>query len=51
MSDPWRRFLGLGKTISAIAVKTGFADQSHFTKTFRPATGATPKDWQRTWRL
>ena len=38
-------------SISAIAMQMGFADQSHFTKTFRRATGTTPKDWQRTWRL
>jgi AraC family transcriptional regulator len=42
----------LGKdSISDIAIQTGFADQSHFTKTFRRATGATPKDWQRIRKL
>ena len=35
------------ESIAFIALQTGFADQSHFTKTFRHATGATPKDWQR----
>jgi AraC-like DNA-binding protein len=37
--------------IAFIALQTGFADQSHFTKTFRRATGATPKDWQRSRKL
>ena len=31
------------ESIAFIAIQTGFADQSHFTKTFRHATGATPK--------
>lgn len=43
-----QELLLLGKDcIMSIAIQTGFADQSHFTKTFRRATGATPKDWQR----
>ena len=47
-----QELLLLGKeSISAIAIQTGFADQSHFTKKFRRATGATPKDWQRKRRL
>jgi AraC family transcriptional regulator len=47
-----QELLLLGKeSISAIAIQTGFADQSHFTKTFRRATGATPKDWQRRRKL
>ena len=47
-----QEFLLLGKeSISAIAIQTGFADQSHFTKTFRRATEATPKDWQRRRKL
>ena len=32
--------------IAFIALQTGFADQSHFTKTFRRVTGVTPKGWQ-----
>jgi len=39
------------ESIALIAIQTGFADQSHFTKTFRRATGATPKDWQRSHKL
>jgi AraC family transcriptional regulator len=42
-----QELLLLGKeSIAFIAIQTGFADQSHFTKTFRRATGATPKHWQ-----
>jgi AraC family transcriptional regulator len=47
-----QELLLLGKdSIATIAIQTGFADQSHFTKTFRRATGATPKDWQRSRKL
>lgn len=33
--------------ISDIAVATGFADQSHFTRVFRKLIGSTPAAWQR----
>ena len=47
-----QELLLLGKhSIASIAIQTGFADQSHFTKTFRRATGASPKDWQRSRKL
>ena len=47
-----QELLSVGKeSIAFIALQTGFADQSHFTKTFRRATGATPKDWQRSRKL
>jgi AraC family transcriptional regulator len=47
-----QELLLLGKdSIASIAIQTGFADQSHFTKTFRRATSATPKDWQRSRKL
>jgi AraC-like DNA-binding protein len=39
------------ESIASIAIQTGFADQSHLTKTFRRVTGATPKNWQRNRRL
>jgi AraC-like DNA-binding protein len=39
------------ESLASVAIQTGFADQSHFTKTFRRATGATPKDWQRSYKL
>ena len=34
------------RTISAIALDAGFADQAHFTRTFRRVTGCTPS-WYR----
>jgi len=47
-----QELLLLGKdSISDIAIQTGFADQSHLTKTFRRVTGATPRDWQRRLRF
>jgi AraC-like DNA-binding protein len=33
-------------TLSDIALACGFADQSHFTRVFRRATGATPGEWK-----
>lgn len=33
-------------TISSIAIRSGFADQAHFTRTFRRITGCTPS-WYR----
>jgi AraC-like DNA-binding protein len=35
------------KPISAVSTLTGFADQSHFTKSFRRLTGVTPAVWLR----
>jgi AraC family transcriptional regulator len=36
-----------GSTISDIAAHCGFADQSHFTRTFQRLVGDSPKRWQR----
>jgi AraC-like DNA-binding protein len=33
-------------TLSDVAFACGFADQSHFTRVFRRATGATPGEWK-----
>lgn len=33
--------------LADIALRLGFADQSHFTKTFHRATGTTPGEWRR----
>jgi AraC family transcriptional regulator len=30
-----------------VAAATGFADQSHFTRTFKRVTGATPHEWHQ----
>jgi AraC family transcriptional regulator len=47
-----QELLSVGKeSIALVALQTGFADQSHFTKMFRRVTGATPKDWQRSRKL
>ena len=34
-------------SLSEIALENGFADQSHFTKSFRRVTGTTPGNWKR----
>src|SRR5580704_8850572 len=36
-----------GESLSMVAVATGFADQSHFTRTFKRVTGATPYEWHQ----
>jgi AraC family transcriptional regulator len=36
-----------GESLSMVAVATGFADQSHFTRTFKRVTGATPHEWRQ----
>lgn len=38
---------GTNMPLSEIAIQLGFADQSHFTKVFRRALGATPAAWRR----
>jgi transcriptional regulator GlxA family with amidase domain len=42
--------LNSSHSLSEIAMQNGFADQSHFTKTFRRVTGTTPADWKRVHR-
>jgi AraC-like DNA-binding protein len=37
-------------SLSAIALNTGFFDQSHFTKRFRKMTGMTPTQFRKTFR-
>ena len=36
-----------GKPLAAIALDTGFSDQSHFTRVFKDLTGETPGAWRR----
>ncbi|WP_374570787.1 helix-turn-helix transcriptional regulator [Phenylobacterium sp.] len=38
------------EALSQIAVACGFADQAHFSRVFKRATGANPKAWRRTRR-
>jgi AraC family transcriptional regulator len=33
--------------LTQIALACGFSDQSHFTRVFLQATGATPHQWRR----
>ena len=35
------------KGLVEIALETGFSEQSHFTRTFRAATGLSPSEWRR----
>jgi AraC family transcriptional regulator len=35
------------RPLSEVAAAAGFADQSHFTRAFRAAFGATPGEWRR----
>ncbi len=35
------------KPLLEIALSLGFADQSHFCKSFKAATGMTPTEWQK----
>ncbi|MDX8456269.1 AraC family transcriptional regulator [Mesorhizobium sp. VK9D] len=36
-----------GKSLSEVALACGFADQSHFTRTFTKVTGVSPGAWRR----
>jgi AraC-like DNA-binding protein len=45
--DLAKRLLREGSTLADAAQGAGFADQSHFGRTFRKAVGLTPKEWHR----
>lgn len=45
--DLAKRLLRAGATLADAAHGAGFADQSHFGRTFRKAVGLTPKEWIR----
>ncbi len=45
--DLAKQFLRKGATLADAAHGAGFADQSHFGRTFRKAVGLTPKEWLR----
>jgi AraC-like DNA-binding protein len=36
------------RSLCEIAVRCGFADQSHFNRVFRRLVGPSPGDWRRT---
>jgi AraC-like DNA-binding protein len=40
--------LTTGESLSAIALRCGLSDQSHFTRMFRRIVGETPSAWRRT---
>ena len=42
-----RRLIAAGENLSGAALRAGFADQSHMTRTFRKFYGYTPGAWQR----
>jgi AraC-like DNA-binding protein len=46
--DKARRLLLAGHSIADAAIVSGFADQSHFGRTFKKAYGVTPNAWLRT---
>lgn len=41
-----RGMLSRGRSIIEVALESGFSDQSHFTNTFKRATGVTPRQFQ-----
>lgn len=45
-----KRQLESGAPLHQVALDCGFADQSHFTRTFRRATGVTPANFRRSLR-
>lgn len=42
-----RKRLALGDSISQVAIQTGFADQSHFTRTFKAVFAMTPAQYAK----
>lgn len=42
-----RILIGTGRSLSGVAVDTGFTDQSHFTRMFRSTYGCTPRVYQQ----
>ncbi|MGR3540487.1 MAG: helix-turn-helix transcriptional regulator [Hasllibacter sp.] len=42
-----REMLGRGDALGEIAVRCGFADQAHLTRSFKSAFGLTPTAWRR----
>jgi AraC-like DNA-binding protein len=45
-----KRMLADGAPIVQVALDTGFTDQSHFTRRFKPFVGTTPRQYQMTGR-
>lgn len=45
-----RKIIFSGESLVAIALDTGFADQTHFSRTFKNLTGMTPTEFRRIFR-
>jgi AraC family transcriptional regulator len=50
VEDACRRLAGSDEPLVSVALAAGYADQAHFTKAFRLATGMTPAEYRRTTR-
>jgi AraC family transcriptional regulator len=50
IEDACRRLATSDAPLVAIALDAGFADQSHFAKTFKRQTGMTPAEYRRSVR-
>ena len=50
VQEAQRQLVTSNAAIGEVALATGFYDQSHFTKTFRKATGMTPLKYRRNYR-
>src|SRR5262245_30430242 len=50
IEDACRRLAGSDEPLVAVALAAGYADQAHFTKAFRRATGMTPAEYRRSTR-
>ena len=42
-----QNLISLGTPLALVAVESGFADQSHFTRRFKGSVGVAPADWRR----
>lgn len=50
VEDACRRLAGSDEPLVSVALAAGYADQAHFTKAFRRATGLTPAEYRRSSR-
>jgi AraC-like DNA-binding protein len=50
LQEARRLLTSTNRTLSSIALETGFCDQSHFTKRFRQLTGMTPTQYRKSSR-
>lgn len=50
IAEAQKRILAGDEPLVEIALETGFADQTHFTRSFKRVTGMTPTEFRRTFR-